>query len=85
MLESYVKERAEEKPMSPGTIKLLFNSVDANGNGLIDEDELALLLDTLGVESAAQKAQEMLEKIDDNHDGVITFNELSRFISNGKH
>jgi len=70
--------------------KKIFNDADADGNGSIDQDELAWLVQRLwseigrnvpGPNSLGSAAARALRKFDTNHDGVISFKEFLAMIT----
>lgn len=53
-----------------------FERVDTDGNGKIDEAELGLLLDSLGVGFSTAQVHATFTSIDVNQSGVIDLEEL---------
>lgn len=58
------------------TIRDNFDFTDTDGNGLIDFDEFATLLQVLSPESSVQQAAEAFSMIDTNSDGQIDYQEF---------
>lgn len=57
-----------------GPLPLFFSAVDANGDGLIQEDEFKLFFDILGLEPKLAEAS--FKAIDTNKDGSISLDEF---------
>jgi len=57
-----------------GPLPLYFYAVDANGDGLIQEDEFALFFKIFGLDPALAPAS--FKAIDTNHDGSISLDEF---------
>jgi Ca2+-binding EF-hand superfamily protein len=60
-----------------------FNIVDADGDGLIDTDELQGVMRALGEEITAERATEVLTAVDRDGDGRISLEEFSIFMEQG--
>ena len=56
-----------------------FNSLDANGNGVISQDEFRRMIQSRGFYVSDKEATEIVEKMDKNKDGRVTFSEVSNF------
>ena len=54
-----------------------FNSLDANGNGVISQDEFRRMIQSRGFYVSDKEATEIVEKMDKNKDGRVTFSEVS--------
>jgi len=59
----------------------IFNLVDKDGGGTISKDELAELMDTLGIEATAEEIELMISEIDSSGDGLIDFEEFVAVMS----
>ena len=57
----------------------LFRSIDLNGDGEVNLQELKSTIEDLGVESAASSASSLLEAADKNQDGVISLEEFMEY------
>ena len=58
----------------------MFKLYDANGSGDIDKHEARKILEALGMDASLEKAEELLNIIDENGTGEINFEEFCRFI-----
>ena len=54
-----------------------FNSIDANGNGTLTNDEFRRMIQSRGFYVSDKEATEIVEKMDKNKDGRVTFSEVS--------
>ena len=54
-----------------------FNSLDANGNGVVSADEFRRMIQSRGFYVSDKEATEIVEKMDKNKDGRVTFSEVS--------
>lgn len=54
----------------------IFNLVDADRGGSIGTEELARLMDTLGIRTTPEELQLMVSEIDENGNGEIDFDEF---------
>jgi Ca2+-binding EF-hand superfamily protein len=59
-------------------LRQIFNEVDTDGNGVLDESEIAKFLDQSG--ETATIAPIIIRIFDRNHDGSVTFNEFLEFV-----
>jgi len=57
----------------------LFRSIDLNGDGEVNLQELKSTIEDLGVESATSSATSLLEAADKNQDGVISLEEFMEY------
>ena len=55
------------------------NGNHANGNGVISQDEFRRMIQSRGFYVSDKEATEMVEKMDKNKDGRVTFSEVSNF------
>jgi calmodulin len=67
-------------------LKEIFGMVDRDGSGSITEDELAELMQTLGIDTSQGELTAMIKELDDqanggNGDGKIQFNEFLKVMS----
>lgn len=60
-----------------------FNVVDADGDGLIDAEELQGVMRVLGEEIDEARAAEVVKAIDANGDGRISLDEFAAFMDQG--
>jgi calmodulin len=58
-------------------LRPLFARFDANGDGLIDEQEFGQLLQELGWDSPAEVRSLEFAAVDDNADGLVDFDEFA--------
>ena len=54
---------------------------DRDGNGLIDRNELKLVMQELGEKLSEEDIDEMIEEADTNNDGFIDYEEFARYMS----
>ena len=59
-----------------GYFKGLFSIADANGDGVLQPDELKKLLQLYGFALSAEEIAQFVSEADTNHDGVIEYNEF---------
>jgi len=57
------------------TIRSVFNILDRDGNGVVDAEELALVLG-MNSEVEKRKVKEIIREVDTNGDGVLSFEEF---------
>lgn len=60
-----------------------FKIVDADGDGLIDADEMRGVMQALGEEIDADRAGEVVTAIDADGDGRISLEEFATFMESG--
>ena len=65
-------------------MRIGFVSVDKNGDGLISKPEMKILLKTVQDGVTDQLINDLFEQADQNRDGLIAFDELSRVCSKSK-
>lgn len=58
----------------------LFESIDRDGNGKLDKDELMVAFKNAGLSVSETKLQRFMDEIDSNHDGSVDFTEW-RFVT----
>eukprot|EP00727_Mastigamoeba_balamuthi_P010839 m51a1_g6378 hypothetical protein (557) ;mRNA; r:144972-147122 len=58
------------------TLRAFFHRHDRDGNGVIDRDELWTLLAELNERPAKDEFERLVQSMDANHDGVISFDEF---------
>jgi Ca2+-binding EF-hand superfamily protein len=59
----------------------IFNLVDRDKGGSISKEELAQLMNTLGINASPQELELMINEIDQNNDGEIQFEEFVAVMS----
>lgn len=64
------------------TAKKLFTSLDTDGSGFLDLDEVAKLSQMLGVEATKQEVRAAFEEMDDDGNGEISFQEFASWWQN---
>eukprot|EP00775_Hariotina_reticulata_P011618 gene11618-11762_t len=68
---------------SEAELQALFDSIDKDGSGAIDVDELQYALSVLGVNKTAAEVQELMESVDKDGSGELDFEEF-KMILNGR-
>ena len=53
----------------------LFKSIDRDGNGVLDREELRIGFERAGLKIDSSKVQRFFDEVDVNDDGKITFDE----------
>ena len=75
----------KRKPPNPSDFKAedleeyfkgLFSIADANGDGVLQPDELKKLLGLCGFKLSAEEIAQFVSEADTNHDGVIEYDEF---------
>jgi Ca2+-binding EF-hand superfamily protein len=61
-----------------------FSLVDTDGDGRISARELAELMRNLGDECTDEQAAEVVRKMDDDHDDLISLAEFAEYMSTHK-
>uniref|UniRef100_A0A7N1A332 EF-hand domain-containing protein n=1 Tax=Kalanchoe fedtschenkoi TaxID=63787 RepID=A0A7N1A332_KALFE len=61
-----------------------FDLYDKNGNGLISAAELHQVLIKLGESCSVQDCEKMIESVDSDGDGNVSFEEFKKMMSNSK-
>ena len=59
-----------------------FNSIDANCSGTLTNDEFRRIIQSRGFYVSDKEATEIVEKMDKNKDGRVTFSEVSLIFKN---
>ena len=72
--ETVVEEESEEEPAD--SLLNAFNLFDRDGNGVIDIQELHLMMNTLGESMTPEEILALLNEADADGDGVINFEEF---------
>jgi len=67
-------------PSGEELLQKFFASMDDNGNGVINKEELQLHFERLGLEVSEQLAEQLLEDADSNHDQQMDFNEFRSLV-----
>ena len=62
--------------VSTEQLKTLFNTIDKDGSGGIDLEEILEICDVLGLKATEEEMQEMLEAADADQDGVLNYDEF---------
>ena len=62
-------------------VKQLFNTYDVEGDGVMDVEELAILVKNLGLSMSPAQLQECIAKFDVNRDGQLSFEEFYQWWS----
>jgi len=61
-------------------LQMLFNLFDTDGNGTIDQDEIAALFKKLGFEPDPERLRKLLMRVDNNANGTLEFGEFCEFL-----
>ena len=60
--------------------KKAFKLFDENGDGMITSAELKQVCNSLGDSLSISEVQEMMKSVDENNDGVISFDEFVKYL-----
>lgn len=76
-------EGKEEEEVN--NLKEAFDVFDKDNDGLISVEELALVLNSLGLREGKKidECKEMIKKVDMDGDGMVNFNEFKRMMMSG--
>jgi Ca2+-binding EF-hand superfamily protein len=66
----------ELKSFRRAEVQKLFNIVDVDGSGVIDKDEMAHLLQSLGLTLSVEEIDVGFAKLDKDSDGAVDFDEF---------
>ncbi|KAL2893077.1 putative calcium-binding protein CML27 [Bienertia sinuspersici] len=61
-----------------------FDMYDQDKNGFISANELHLILNRLGEHCSVQDCSKMIESVDSNGDGYVSFDEFRKMMTKGK-
>ena len=74
------KKKLDASKYSPAELEMyfqgLFKVADANGDGVLELDELTTLLKLCGFDLSAKEIEDFVNAADTNHDGVIEYDEF---------
>ena len=76
MMARQIRETTQEEEL-----RARFQMFDRDGNGLIDRDELKLVMQELGEKLSEEDIDEMIEEADTNNDGFIDYEEFAHYMS----
>jgi calmodulin len=74
-------EGSSATPEEIAEFREIFNLVDLDGGGSIDSEELRELMDLLGMQASEEEMGAMLQEIDSNGTGEISFEDFVRVMS----
>ena len=74
-------EGSSATPEEIAEFREIFNLVDLDGGGSIDAEELRELMDLLGMQASEDEMNAMLQEIDSNGTGEISFEDFVRVMS----
>ena len=77
-------KRVTKSSNGPPRIRVVFEEIDTNGNGAIDESELRRGLDTMGFELSRREIRNIMKKFDDRDKGEIEFEDFAYFLEGDK-
>ena len=66
---------------SSSQLKAAFATFDKNGDGNISAEELRELMSQLGTGAREEDIANVMESLDVNHDGHVSYNEVARFVT----
>ncbi len=78
-----VRQRLQRQPYF--NVYEAFNSLDQNDNGAISREEFKRLIQSRGFYVSEKEATEIVEKMDKNKNGRVSFAEVSHLSVNSKH
>jgi solute carrier family 25 phosphate transporter 23/24/25/41 len=70
---AYAVRREEE-------LRCVFDDLDSNSDGIIDEHDIRIGLRALGLRASDEKIASLIRKMDQTNDGIITFAEFQAFL-----
>ncbi|GMH77661.1 hypothetical protein TrRE_jg7069 [Triparma retinervis] len=74
-------KRVTKSSNGPPRIRAVFEEIDTNGNGKIDEGELRRGLDTMGFELSRREVRDVMKKFDNRDKGEIDFDDFAFFLT----
>jgi hypothetical protein len=81
LLAKHVKSSLQDLVQS----RMAFESVDVNGDGELDADELLVLFIKLGASCSKEDCKALIAEYDDNHNGTIDWREFVLSHVDGSH
>ncbi|CAO3616683.1 unnamed protein product [Cunninghamella blakesleeana] len=57
-----------------------FRVFDKDGDGVINAEELKAMMQQLGDKISLEEAKQLIHDVDDNHDGVVSFDEFAKMM-----
>ncbi|CAJ1944618.1 unnamed protein product [Sphenostylis stenocarpa] len=85
MGENKEGQEEEEEEEEEVNLKQAFDVFDKDNDGLISVEELALVLNSLGLREGRkiEECEEMIKKVDMDGDGMVNFSEFKRMMMKG--
>lgn len=65
-------------------MKKTFDSIDTDGSGYVDMNELTNLSKTLGHELTEAELKQVMEEMDENKDQKISYKEFTKWFKSGR-
>lgn len=84
MVSSVIKSTKELTEDEVEDYKEAFNNFDIDGNGSIDEGELGVVMRSLGYSPTNQQLKDMMQKVDTDGSGGISFEEFVAMMQLGE-
>jgi hypothetical protein len=78
------KEKAAARAQLEAEARMVFESVDGDGNGLLDAEELQTLVHRLGLQLSAAQIPQVLSMIDLDNSGEVDFEEFFSWYAENK-
>jgi Ca2+-binding EF-hand superfamily protein len=85
MIRSEIRTILNDEAKLQALSKAAFDNVDVNNSGVIDETELGLIMQQISLECeipnpTESDVREVMNELDANRDGRLTFDEFSKFM-----
>ena len=79
--EDILNETQFQKVYKEAKLLEVFNQLDSDGSGTIEEDEISTAMKKMGYKISAKQCSAMMQKLDTNNDHMISFDEFLAFFA----